>query len=82
MINGLSGILADIENKSVAPFSNTIFPGNCFGHKKQLPDQLFILRLKMINRKYVLFGYDQDMNRGLGFNIPESQNAFVFVNYV
>jgi len=58
------------------------FGGQSCAYPHHLTDKLFIFRLHEGRSNNMFFGDDQKMDRGLGRDIPEGQELFIFVECI
>ena len=62
--------------------TTALISGNFSVDRQQMAEERFIRRLGVGKHGQGLLGNDQDMDRGLGVDIPESQAAFILMDYV
>ena len=82
MINSLASAFVAIENQAVAVLIDALVGGYLFCHQHHTAGYADIFIVEIINRRNVLFRYNQNMRRRLRINIPESQDVFVLINLV
>ena len=77
MKNFLAGITARIEDDPVAALTDPFFPGDLPGPEKDLPEQGFRSVGGVVEGGEVVLGDDQDVDRRLGPDVLEDEDALV-----
>lgn len=77
----LSAFFSAIDDKSIPSFRQAFILGYARGGEHQMAHGVLVPRGQFTQAADVLLGYEQNMGRGLGVNIPEGQEVFIVVNF-
>lgn len=77
MENGLSGIRACIDDKTIAKLADIILLSQPACNEHQMPEQRFIFLVNVIQRGNVALGNNQQVNRGR--RMPVGKNRYLFI---
>ncbi len=77
--NGLATIPAIVEDNPESGFGNPEVFRNARCGEKEVPDQSGILRFSRSNPGKQLFGNDENVDWGLGLDVPDGETKFILV---
>ena len=69
-----------VEDDTVAALVYPHFSGDGSGFGKDMTNDFFFILGEVIESGEMVFGDEQDVNRGLGIDILEGKDAFVFID--
>jgi hypothetical protein len=81
MPDRLPSIIATIDNCTV-PVAQAFLLGQLSRHDKQVPDELFVLRIQIVERRNRLMGHDENVRRGFRIDVPKGDALIILVQNV
>jgi len=80
MENGLTCVMAIIDDHTITVFIKPLLGSNGPGNEEQVPDDFTVRNANAMNICDMFFGHDERMDRRLGIEILKSDRVFIFVN--
>jgi hypothetical protein len=79
--NRLSPIVATVDNGAVS-VPQALLLGQLSGHDKQVPDEVLVLRIQIVERRDGLVGHDEDVRRCFRIDVPKGDALIILVENV
>jgi len=81
MPDDLSARDAIVDYYSVSPFVYSQNGGDFLYSEKEIGHDGTVVFIQVFNARNMIFMYDENMNRGFGINVLESDDSVIFIDY-
>lgn len=82
VMHRLATVVTRVDHRPVATLRDAFLPGDLGDEEQRLPEQPVTPVTRGIERSDVLSRNDKDVQRGLGIDVPEGQEALALVDEV
>ena len=82
VLHRLAAVVTGVDHRPVATLRDAFLPGDLGGEEQRLAEQPATPVTRCVERGDVLSGNDKDVQRGLGIDVAEGQEALAIVDEV